>query len=1135
MTVDGLGVGERVYKCFYTIIISKKLEMMVMSEKNKGPREMSWGAVLTGDPGGNRSEAGMELSLKEFLDNFRGPDGKLNLDDPAALRKIRERAYDTAERAEEAQLDKRADAEALKNEATTLAHLLPEYRGEHKNYDENSREFRLADMAGLLGGTSEETRRVDLGDLAEATGGQAEEELDTWQKEVSERLDAKVLEGGEEPVGEDSESASENYLMNVGPGRSGSAGEEEVRPVSDSMIEESRKVEGEEGIGHKTAIHGKIHPEEPSKKARGLGTGEERGAGLGETRLRRTPEEEFFGGSLENPTETVQLRAGRSRELAGMGEGKPPEDGRKDTILGEKNLAGVVREGLAAGMEITQAGRKPLSEDTIRRMEEDSGRRLTPDEVGETLLQEPGEATADLGKTEDFRPYGDIYYAMKKVFRESGEKEAVGFEENLERAIELAEGIAAKTDSVSEEDPTAMSHELRRVNRLRKFKREFVDTHKGNKEPDKSLNQYTLWLSREKSRYENILEISWDKGEKKVPDVFRILGMSPGEYSRKATLRVCEAFLNGRDLDKREEKKVSKLKKLLETREDSIEEERKAELAYEMLVGKATEYQRKLSERREATIEDIDAKLGKMNITLGEFEGKKKEIINVLKMVYLANRSTEQKYNAIKQPEVKEALMELEGDYRERKKWIGLIVNILSRNDEEFRDLWEEAKAGADKELFPVNKLARQKEKTGKKRSAGPVASGIGSAIKMAAGAGILAAGMWLNQQGIINIGKQETAVEQDHAAEVIEEKAPVKKKVKTKQEVEPTEPDKEAEEGQPEEIIEDAGEEAGDLVEGAEEVEARPLTKAERMELLWEQLDEYCQEEHGLLVNGEMLREAYRSIEGQLDGTILPNETKWAEHMLKAKFPNSYYELAVLSDLWRSARALEAPVAYAVGMKMATIMGHAAGRPKFWGNLSKMVNKGEIALEKDSFLGTMQKRIKTAQMKRCTAASFENDIEGRMKEIKDKALENGMKEEEFEKGVKNAFGKKSWRVLKKYEKKKGEAQHERRKDICRTVHPDSTGPNAIQRAIKNLRTWKIRRMLRKQNGEESGEEAKYQRGNDRKGPKASEVCRGLDGMEYVRCVHREGKKDKGEKKFHKPKKKGAGGKASGPRMRARF
>ncbi|MFP3950283.1 MAG: hypothetical protein ACLFUZ_04305 [Candidatus Micrarchaeia archaeon] len=1111
-----------------------------MSEKNKGSREMSWNAVLTGGPGGNGAEAGMELPLKKFLDALKGQDGKLDLDDPDVLRKIRQRAYTVAEKTEEAQLANQADAEKLKNEATTLAHLLPEFRREDIIVDEHSREFRLADMAGLLGGTSEETRRVDLEDLAEATGDNTEEDLDTWQTEVSERLDATVLEDGEKPVEEDSESASQNYLLNVGPERSGTAKEEEGRPVSDSMIEESRKVR-EEDETRKTIIHGEKPQADAKPKARGLGTGERQGLGLKGTMVRKTPEEEFFGEPLENPAETFQLEEGKSRALAGMGKGKAPEDGRTDTILEKRDLGDIIREGLAEGIRITQTGEKPLSEDTIRRMEEDSGRRLTRDELGETVLQEPGDETADLGRTEDFRPYGDIFYAMKKVFRESGEREAIGFEESLEKAIELAEGIAAETDSVSEEDATAMSSELRRVNRLRRFKREFVDIQKDKKEPKKSLNQYKLWLTREKSRYEEILKINWERGEKKIPDAFRILGMSPGEYSRKATLRVCEAFLNGKDLDTREEEKVGKLKELLETRENSIEEERNAELAYEMLVGKATEYQRELSEKRETKIDEMDEKLGKMNISLAEFEGKKKEIINVLKLVYLANRSTEKRYKAINQPEVKEALMELESDYRERKKWMGLIVNILSRDDDGFRELWEKAKAGADKEIFPENKLIKQKE-TGESKKPGPVASGIGNAIKMAAGAGILAAGMWLNQQGIINLGNQENVVEKEQAAEVevaeMQETPPGKtletKRVEKEPREEPSEPAEKAEKEQPEKIIKETGEKAEEIVEGAEEVEVKPLTKAERMELLWEQLDEYCQEEHGLLVNGEMLRKAYRSIESQLDGSVMPDEKKWAEHMLKVKFPNSYYELAVLSDLWRSAKSLEAPVAYAVGMKMAIVMGHAAGRPKFWGNLSKMVNKGEIALEKDSFLGTMQKKIKTVQMKRCTAASFENDIERRMKEIKEEALEKGMTENEFESGVKKAFGRKTWRVMKKYEKKRGEAQHERRKDICRTVHPDSTGRNAIRRAIKNLKTWKIKRRLKKQNGEES-EEAKYQRGNDRKGPKASEVCRGLDGMEYVRCAHREGKKDRGEKKFHAPKKKESGGKTSGPRMRARF
>ncbi|MBD3389887.1 hypothetical protein GF415_02930, partial [Candidatus Micrarchaeota archaeon] len=728
-----------------------------MSEKKKGSRKMSWGAVLTGDPGGDGLETGVRVPLKEFLNLLRGPDGKLNLDDDKVIKAIRERAYEVAARAEEAQLNNLPEAEQLTNEATALALRLPEYGRESRTFDENSRAFRLADIAGVLGGSSEKTRRVDLGNLVEATGGD-EEDLDMWQKEVSERLDAGALEGDEKARGEDSRSESENYLLNVGPQK------EEGRPVSDSMIEESREVGGGKDETRKTAIHGKTPQTAQGSGAHGLGTMGEQEAGFGETRIGRTPEDEFFGEPLEKPAGTVRLQAGESGPLAGMGAGKPPESGRTDTILG-KNLAAIVREGLENGMEISQTRGKPLSDDTIRRMEEDSGRRLTSEEVEKTILQEPGGETADLGKTEDFRPYGDIFYAIKKVFRESGQKEPISFEESLEKAIGLAGGIAAESDSVSEEDPTAMSPEesdsvseedptamspeLRRVNRLRRFKREFVDVQEDREEPKKSLNQYKMWLIREKSKYEEILKIKWERGEKKIPDAFRILGMSPGEYSRKATLRICNAFLSKSGLNKKEEERVGKLKELLETEEDGIEEERNADLAYEMLVGKATEYQRELSEKREEKIDDMDTKLGKLNITLGEFEGKKKEIVNVLKLVYLANRNTEQKYNAINRPEVKEALMELESDYRERKKWMGLIVNILSRNDEGFKELWEDAMSEADRKIFPVNRLGRENEKTGKRKGAGPVASGIGSAIKMAAGAGILAAGMWLNQQGI--------------------------------------------------------------------------------------------------------------------------------------------------------------------------------------------------------------------------------------------------------------------------------------------------------------------------------------------------------------------------------------------------
>ena len=383
-----------------------------MSEKKKGSGKMSWGTILTGDPGGDG--AGMDIPLNEFLNRLRGQDGKLDLEDDDVVKAIRARAYEVAARAEEAQLKNRPEAEELTNEATVLALRLPEYSGGGGNFDENSRAFRLADIAGVLGGSSEETRRVDLGDLAAATGGN-EEDLDRWQKEVSERLDAGALETDEEPKGEKSGSASEDYLLNVGPQR----GEGEGRPVSDSMIESAEGIGGGEDDASKTVMRGEISPVKPKRKAIGLGTGGEQGAGLMETRIRESPEKKFFGGPLEKPTGTVQLQAGGSRPLAGMGAGKPPESGRTDTILGKKDIAAIVQEGLEEGMEITQTRGRPLSEDTIRKIEEDSGRRLTSEEVGETLLQEPGAETADLGKTDDFRPYGDIFYAVNQGKKKS--------------------------------------------------------------------------------------------------------------------------------------------------------------------------------------------------------------------------------------------------------------------------------------------------------------------------------------------------------------------------------------------------------------------------------------------------------------------------------------------------------------------------------------------------------------------------------------------------------------------------------------------------------------------------------------------------------------------------------------------
>ncbi|MCP4647663.1 MAG: hypothetical protein GY852_08010 [bacterium] len=696
--------------------------------------------------------------------------------------------------------------------------------------------------------------------------------------------------------------------------------------------------------------------------------------------------------------------------------------------------------------------------------------------------------TMDMEAFGDFAKYGNVFYIMEQVFRESGVKkdDVNDFEADLEEAIGLAEEITSKVETVYDGDLTGISPEMRRVQRLRAFRKEFVDVGEEKEEPKESLNAYRVWLEAKKAEY----------GE--IEDVFDILEISPGEYSRMGILRMCDVYLESDGLAEIQKKKVEKLRGMLEAKQsegdvDEFAAERNAELMYEMVVGFGTKRNRELRKGQVESIMQMESDLLTAKISANRFKEKKDEMIETLTKLYVITRRKEVKQDAVMTgvPELKELLMALEPDYRERQKYMKLLFQALAQDGAIGTSLFKTAKERAEKELGKTESGVRptvaMQAPYGRKE-AGPVAKGIGNLITMTAGAAILAGGLWLGQNGItlpfgqsgqpenVNSADVEDATEDGDSegrlpAGVADVDANVESDSEKKGTVEgrvltdtgmdftqkaPVEPE-----------VEETEEEMDEPVEPVES--QKPLlTKEERMAELWKQVDAFSANEQGLLVSGEMLRAAYKSIEKDLDGSVLPKDYNWAKKMLGTKFPNQIYELAVFSDLWRSKGGYEEAgepwISYAIGMKLATLLGDAAGRPKFWKNLGKLDKADEIPeFNEDFFFGTIQKRVKNQKMKRCTVAGFEEDVEDEMVRIRKEAKGAGINEKEFDSNLDGVFGKgPAKRIRKKYERKKDEARTERRKDICKTINPDGPGATAIGKAIRNLKLWNQRHNKRK-------------------------------------------------------------------------
>lgn len=658
-------------------------------------------------------------------------------------------------------------------------------------------------------------------------------------------------------------------------------------------------------------------------------------------------------------------------------------NGTKEKEQSRRMDTGALRRGEAgelSSLENTSIRVPRENKHETERKDRKIDRPLTPEEMARTRLSIPEEdleITAVVETLEDFSRYGDIYYAIEKTFIESGIKRKGGREliAEIDEAIKLNDEIIANGGELPyDADITGVSPEMRRKERLSAFKREFIV--EGEDGPRNSIEKYDAWIEAKKSEYEEA-----------IGDVFDILGVSPGEYSRRGVLRVCDACLETETLSEHEKNSVMRLKSILEPEakegDDEFAAERTGELMHEMIVGLGTKRDRELRRDQAKGIEKETAKKLEFEFQVHTLEEKQRRITAALAELYGATRVADSKLEGMEEylSEARVARMEIAPEVEKRDRQIRAMCQIATgkRGPEEMlgekekkKIEWDVRKARKETEEMALLEAAKQELK--RKRSG--VGKGIATAGLPLVGAAILAGGLWLGQHGITlpfgngnAMPEKEVAAEvQDAATEMDSETgfpAGVAEIPEAEPEtdtglrgMEPEEPEeaktveeKEVQETVPEEHVAEVQEATPEKTQvEPEHSEELPDGEIERTsEGLRLALDDWCGIAEYALVEKEMLRAAYASIEektikrAEKDGKEipLPGDASWPKTMLRTTFDNQVYEIAVMSDLWRlSGRSIEPEERYAAGMRLAALLGYGAGDKKTFSDRIKILNK---------------------------------------------------------------------------------------------------------------------------------------------------------------------------------------------------
>jgi hypothetical protein len=531
------------------------------------------------------------------------------------------------------------------------------------------------------------------------------------------------------------------------------------------------------------------------------------------------------------------------------------------------------------------------------------------------------------------------------------------------------------------------------IMRLRSFRRAFFGNPDKRKDAIYDIGDYDKWLETEK------------KSLKGAAEAFVGVGISPGELERKGTLNAIRW-----NLEQAPDTKHAKVKRRIvegieaygDARDENYKnaadvmeannEQRKAETFFEMVKGVASKEVLGRLKTAERKMVENALKADRSRGELAEEAGKIKELTR--------ERNTEKKE-------------------RERKE------------------------AAREKR----NKRART----------------IAAALALV-GASAFAIRMYM---GKIGFGTDTSGnSRKDNGAEVAKDepapkiparlrekkaaKAPMKKEVPSGGEPpKPKEPTASGEEGA--KVAASPASEA----ESAEAAEAEPeMSPRDR---LVAEIDGRCfnrQKGDELPVSPKMLREAYGSILGKLNGKTLPSDFEaWGTKMINTRFPNRMYELAVMVDIlseWQYEDMRAPWVVYAAGMKAAAILGRGAGRPVFWGELSGLIEEKKITDPTEGRKLSKWGRIASlgdVDAKRCAAAVMAVKVEQIFMSIEKRAHEQ-MSAKEFKARVKGVFKREYASAKKSFEKFMGEAKQRANRGMCNNV--DESKPlSKVLRIIK--------------------------------------------------------------------------------------
>ena len=651
------------------------------------------------------------------------------------------------------------------------------------------------------------------------------------------------------------------------------------------------------------------------------------------------------------------------------------------------------------------------------------GRSPTVEEMARTRLSAPGvqedpKGVPSIEVSEDFSKYGDIFYVVKQAFAEMGEDpgKVEGFEANLELAIEYSELIANDVDTIYDGDLTGSSPEYRRVQRLRAFKKEFIDVAEGSTEPKKDIGEYGFWITAKIAEYE------------RIEDVFDTLEIAPGEYSRNGVLRICEVALQSNGLETGELEKVHALMEMLKEKPDESDADefaaaRVAELTYEMVVGFATKRDRNRARGMLEYTDTLQRQLRDRKISANQSEEKLRGIGTSLAELYVAMKrvdNTQVNFTGMV-PEVKDRLLRLEPDYIERKKIMSNLFDAVAPQKGDGNLLYAAAKAKAERALGMTEssiKTAMLPEAI-PPRQAGPIRKGIGNLVTMTAGAAILAAGMWLNQHGIISLGNDSVAPEQEKVVEVQEKEI--------EGDVVPSLPAGVVDgtlDGAPEVAPEEKTKRPTE-----EELEEAPLKIAPKAKVEYPRtpwglsaaLNAHCSEDNarGLFTSVNMLREAYATVESDLAKKgILPQDKNWPEKIFRLRIRDPGTRVAIMADLLRRSDEggmATLPQKYAAGFVLAIDLGNRGGRPKRF-----KLAQGEK--ETGSPIGKLES-VKKSLLARFAAVSAYRQVVKLMEQMKKESLAAGKTSKEFEAEVDRILGPRAKQYRKAFHRAQGAAQ----------------------------------------------------------------------------------------------------------------